>query len=340
MPAAHLAQATAWITPAAAEHGSDLLPHVMQRTQLSRRSAQTLLRRLVDAQWLQRSGSARRPVYSPGAMRQVVRSYPIDGLDEDRPWRRDFAPHFDMAPHVAQLLQYAFTELVNNAIDHSGGTAVTVSLRQTAMHLQLLVSDDGCGLFDRIGREFSIDEPRLAMFELAKGQLTTQPQRHRGHGLFFTARLADVFNVQANHAGFQRLGEAEARWTAARAVARQGTTVYLAIARDTGRTLPQVLQSASLSAAGHALERTTVPLRLLGSDGLVSRAQARRVALRLTGFRCAELDFGGVEMLGHSFVDELFRVCATEQPNLHLLPRGLTPALARMMADWSPEARA
>jgi signal transduction histidine kinase len=46
------------------------------------------------------------------------------------------------------MAQHAFTELLNNAIDHSGGTQVTVSMRQTPLHLQLLVSDDGCGLFD------------------------------------------------------------------------------------------------------------------------------------------------------------------------------------------------
>lgn len=326
-----LAQATHWITAAAATHGGELLPHVVQRTGLSRRAAQALLRQLVDAGWLQRSGSTRKPAYAPGEMRQVVRSYALARLDEDQPWRRDFAPLFVLAPNVAQLLQYAFSELINNAVDHSGGSTVTISLRQTALHLQLLVSDDGCGVFERIGQALQIDEPALAMFELAKGKLSTAPAQHRGHGLFYAARLADVFQLQANAAAFQRF--ASAPWAPARPVARQGTTVYLAIARDTPRTLDEVLRSASSDAAGYGLERTALPLRLLGSNGLVSRAMARRVALRLAQFRHAELDFTGVEMLGHSFVDELLRVRG-QDGGAELQLNGLQPSLARMLDDW------
>lgn len=335
MPTAHLAQATPWITAAATQHGADLLPVVMQRLQLTRRRAQAVLQQLVQAQWLERSGSARKPVYRAGTMRQAVKTYPLAGLDEDHAWRRDFLPLFELAPNVAELLHYAFTELVNNAVDHSGGSAVTISLRQTALHLQLLVSDDGCGLFDRVGRELAIDEPGVAMFELAKGKLTTQPERHRGHGLFFTARMADVFNVQANHAAFQRLGLEQASWGSARAVPRQGTTVYLAIDRDTPRTLGSVLQSASHIEGGYGLQRTQLPLRLLASNGLISRSQARRVLQRLASFDAAELDFGGVQMLGHSFVDELLRVNAAGQTAPPMQMRGLRPELQRMLADWS-----
>ena len=62
----------------------------------------------------------------------------------------------------------AFTELLNNAIEHSGGTQVTVSMRQTPQQLQLLVSDDGRGIFDAIGETYQISDPAQAMLLLAQ----------------------------------------------------------------------------------------------------------------------------------------------------------------------------
>ncbi len=68
------------------------------------------LRRLVDAHWLTRSGTARRPVFGPGALRQVARSYTLHGLMEDVVWQRDYAPHFALPRHVARMIQHGFTE--------------------------------------------------------------------------------------------------------------------------------------------------------------------------------------------------------------------------------------
>lgn len=333
MPTSHLAQATTWITAAATLHGEALPEHLMQRLGIGRRAALTLLRKLEAARWLVRSGTARRPKFIPGALRQVVQTYPLAGLEEDLPWSRDFAPYLALAPNVARMAQHAFSELLNNAIDHSGGTAVTVSMRQTAMHLQLLVSDDGCGLFDRIERSFMIHDPQLAMFELSKGKLTSLPDAHSGHGLYFTSRLADFFHVHANHQAFQRQAVDRGSWSRSRPMERTGTSIYLAIALDTPRTLDSVLMRHSVESAGHRFDATTVPLRLLLADnvGLESRAQAKRVTARLPVFRRAEVDFTGVEAIGHAFADELFRVFRRAHPELDLVPVGMGPRVASMI---------
>ena len=154
---------TNWITAAASEHSHDLAAHIEERTGASHRAAMSALKRLVDAGWLTRSGTGRRPVFAPGSLRQVARSYTLFGLQEDLPWQRDFAPHFALPKHVERMIQHGFTELVNNAADHSGGSSVTVSLRQTPTHVQLLVSDDGIGVFDKICSAFALEDPQHAM---------------------------------------------------------------------------------------------------------------------------------------------------------------------------------
>jgi anti-sigma regulatory factor (Ser/Thr protein kinase) len=335
-----LARTTPWITAAAMRHGDDLAAHLTQRLGFTRRKALALLRQLVAAQWLVPEGPVRRPRYRPGALRQVVQTYPLAGLQEDMPWRHDFAPFFDLPPEVSRMARHAFTELVNNAIDHSGGTRVTVSMRSTPLHLQMLVSDDGCGLFARIAQSFSIDDPQLAMFELSKGKLSSQPERHSGHGLYFSARLADVFDVHANGSAFQRRGWGGPAWRATRWAPHTGTSVYLSIALDTPRTLDAVLRQAGEGDGprAYAFDRTQVPLALLGlaapggDVSLTSRAEARRVAQRLARFSRAEIDFSGVQDIGHAFADELFRVVRREQPALDLLPMGMNARVRGVLA--------
>lgn len=327
-----MAAVTQWITHAAALHGHELPQYLMQHLGISRRRAGVLVAQLVESQWLRNDGTARKPLHRPGTLRQRVQSYALAGLEEDLPWRRDFAPFFDLPTEVRRMAQHAFTELLNNAVDHSGGSTVTVSMRQTPLHLQMLVSDNGCGLFERIAQSFDIADPQMAMFELSKGKLTSLPDRHCGHGLFFASRLADVFDIHANRAAFQHRAWSPNAWRGTKPAPHPGTSIYLAIALDTTRTLESVLKAQSRDASSHGFDRTQVPLRLLaGADLLVSRADARRVAARLEAFEQAEIDFSGIEAVGHGFADELFRVFRGRHPGVALQPLGMAPAVSSMV---------
>ncbi len=324
---------TLYITEAALQHPQGLAAHVAGRTQLSLGTVRKALKRLTDLGWLQRTGTQRSAGYRPGLLRQVVKRYALAGLQEDQPWSRDFAPCFDLPAPVARIAQHLFCELLNNAIDHSGGTSVTVSLRQTPSHLQLLVSDNGCGIFQHLSQSFALDDPALAMLEISKGKLTSQPTRHAGRGLFFTSRLADVFDLHANNTAFQHRLWDGGGWHPGRPFNRQGTSAYAAVSLDTPRTLEGVLQAHSLDGASFGFERTEVRLRLMASSlsALATRAQARRVAARLQQFRRADIDFDGIDSIGHSFADELFRVLTPELAEVDLVPINMTPVVAAMI---------
>ena len=328
-----LSQVTPWITEATLRHPDSLRHALSDRLGVGSSVARALLRDLVAAQWLTAVVAPRRVRFTPGLLRQVVRRYPIAGLHEDRPWSQDFLPCLALPDTVARMAQHAFTELLNNAIEHSGGSSVTVSMRQTPLQLQLLVSDDGRGIFDAIGETYQIDDPAEAMLELAKGKLSTCPDRHSGRGLFFTARLADVIDLHANDVAFQQRDWQRQQWQPRRPACRRGSSVYVAICMDTTRTLDDVLRRYSLDGEGYGFDRTVVPLRLISSPqvALASRAQARRVASRLQCFRRVELDFDGLADIGHGFADELLRVFRQQHPEVDLVPVNMAPAVARLV---------
>ena len=243
-----IAPLTPWITSAAVRHGSRPAGAADGSTWPSAAAALGMCcASSLPLQWLVAEGTPRKPLFRPGPLRQVVQRYALDGLQEDLPWRRDYAPYFELAGRGgAAWRSTPSPSCVNNAIDHSGGSQVTVSMRQTPLQLQLLVSDDGVGLFERIAGSFAIDDPMLAMLELEQGQAhepATAPQS--GHGLFFSSRLADVFDIHANRFGLPapRLGKRRPGGPARPAppMPRPGTSIYLAITLDTPRTLDAVL---------------------------------------------------------------------------------------------------
>ena len=70
---------------------------------------------------------------------------------------------------------------------------------------------------------------------------------------------------------------------------------------------------------------------------LVSRSQGKWVEERATQFKTVVLDFEGVALVGQGFVDEVFRVFASANPQGAMKPVNLSPTVAqvvRMFAPW------
>jgi hypothetical protein len=77
----------------------------------------------------------------------------------------------------------------------------------------------------------------------------------------------------------------------------------------------------------------SVPLRLaqFGRDDLVSRSQARRVAARFERFQEVFLDFSGIDSIGQPFADEIFRVYATDHPEIKLVAHNANEQVNQMI---------
>ena len=329
-----LATLTRTITADALAHPLDLATMLAARHAVSRGTITRQLRRLVDSGWLVRSGGS-RPRYAPGAQREVTTEYATAGLDEHTPWLQDVHPVLALPPSVGRVAQHVFGELLNNAIDHARASMVTVSVRQTPTHLHILIGDDGVGVFNQLAEKAGLPDAQRAALEIAKGRLTTQPECHGGRGLFFVARMVDAMNVQSDGQVLQWRRRGETVQFRTHPMRRTGTSAFVSLALDT-----QVRPSEAYSAYGSDdapldFSRTQVPLRVLTDGGLTldSRAQARWVVSRLELFATAELDFDGVEDVGPSFIDEVFRVYARANPQVKLQPTRANERVGKLLGS-------
>lgn len=261
------------------------------------------------------------------------RSFPREGLAEDEVWSElsDVLP--PMSQEARAIASYAVTEMVNNAIDHSDGTQVDVSVRRSGPDLAFVVRDDGVGVFTRLCRTFGLPHAPSAVAELTKGKRTSDPAHHTGEGIYFTSKAVDVFELAGdgivwiadNVVGDHALGDS---------AVTTGTQVTLKLRTHSERAL-----SAVFATFGHdrqfSRSQPVIKLFEIGAE-FVSRSQAKRLLAGMDAFETLTLDFRGVTIVGQGFVDEVFRVWPSEHRHILVEPINMGPAVQFMVERGLP----
>ncbi len=296
---------------------------VSQKFGISRQAANRHLKSLTGEGSLIADGKTRKRSYKMAATASVSFRYEIkSGLAEDIVWREDIQPFIGKLPeNVLQIWNFAFTEMFNNAIDHSGGTWIFVSITKSAVDTGILIMDDGIGIFRKIQNALGLPDEKQAIFELSKGKLTTDSANHSGQGIFFTSRMVNGFDILSGGVYFSHELGKEVDWMLDTDNAKRGTTIFLKVENHTARTVKQVYEQYSVGDS-YGFNKTIVPVKLAkyGTDQLISRSQAKRVLVRVDQFSQVIFDFTGVDMIGQAFADQIFRVFASEHPNVDLIP--------------------
>lgn len=304
-------------------------------TGLSRQAVSTHLRRLADRGELERHGAGRGTHYR--RRHRLQRTWPLRGLEEDRVWRAlaDEVVELSSVPaNVRSILEYSCTEMVNNAIDHSGGDEVTVTVDLDRARIVLGIRDDGIGALEHVKRRLDLEDPFAALQQIAKGKTTTAPEAHTGEGIFFTSKVVDVFTLAASGL----------RWTVDNARGDQavgaipsqaGTLVRLEVDRVSETRLDAVF--SRFTDEDQSFTKSSVTIKLYGYGvRFISRSEAKRVARGLERFAVVELDFAGVEEVGQGFVDELLRVWPSGHPGTRLEPINMSPVVAALVTRGLP----
>jgi hypothetical protein len=301
---------------------------------ITRQAANKHLKRLRLEGALEESGQTRNRAYWLAPQIEWGKEYQItDDLEEHLVWADDIKSVLGQLPdNVMDIWQYGFTEMLNNAKDHSGGGSITVLIRKNSVSSEMALIDSGIGIFRKIQTTLNLLDERHAIFELAKGKLTTDPKRHTGEGIFFTSRMFDSFDILSGGVAFSHGYGKEEDWILERARADSGTAVWLKLHNHTARTTKKVFDKF-ISGEDVAFSKTVVPVRLAqyGNDKLISRSQAKRVLARAELFTTVMFDFTDVPTIGQSFADEIFRVFAQEHPKIEIFAIRTNSEVKRMI---------
>jgi anti-sigma regulatory factor (Ser/Thr protein kinase) len=298
---------------------------------VTRQTAHRHLRQLVAEGRLVAEGAGRGARYRrPGVI--DVRRYETAGLEEDRVWADMSGPGSTLASagkRARAVLRYALTELVNNAIDHSGAPEVEVATARKGDAFEVVVRDRGVGVFEHLRQRLGLASELAALQELSKGKTTTMPERHSGEGIFFTSKAANRFELESGSLRWVVDNRRDDMAVGAAEPPVHGTTARVEVDPDSARDLAGMFAEFT---RGFEFTRTRTVVRLFAIDTeFVSRSQAKRLVNGLDRFSEVVLDFGGVELVGQGFADEVFRVWAKQNPEVTLIPTAMSEVVAFMV---------
>lgn len=316
-------------------HPSDISKVAAKRFKITRQAINKHIVKLKKDGSLLQTGRTRNLLYKLAPLSTWDKSYTIlPGLAEDVVWTNDIRPALGQLPdNVMNIWQHGFTEMFNNAIDHSEGTTIKVEIRKTASNTEMLLYDNGVGIFRKIQAAKGLLDERHALLELAKGKLTTDPKNHTGEGIFFTSRMFDEFQILSGGVYFSHDWDKSEDWLSESERPANGTAVFLLLHNHTSRTTKAVFDKF-VTGDDYGFTKTVVPVQLAqyGNDKLISRSQARRVLARIELFKTVIFDFDNVKSIGPAFADEIFRVFANANPDMTLITLHDNSEVKRMIA--------
>lgn len=245
----------------------------------------------------------------------------VPDMSEDRIFGRDIEPVLKTAGKEALTIwRYAFCEMMNNALEHSGAENVYVRITVNALDTRMLIDDNGIGIFKNIrnfiknekNEEITLEESASLLFA---GKFTTAKANHSGEGIFFTSLVMDKFFIASDgHYFFRDSFSSKMKPDDCFSC---GTCVFMSLENDSKKKLRKIFDTFSDTEEGFF--RTQIPMVHMFPSGFpVSRSEARRLCEMIKSFKEVTLDFKDVDDIGQAFSHELFVLWQKRNPGIKL----------------------
>lgn len=218
--------------------------------------------------------------------------------------------------NISAVLDYAFSEMRNNAIEHSCSKTIKVTMQKDKNSISFNVIDNGVGIFKNIMRKKKLQNTLEAIQGLLKRKQTTAPARHSGEGIFFTSKVADILIIQGSRKKliFNNLLD-DIFIKEIKEIT--GTKVTFSVGLNSEKKLGEIFRKHTDSS--FEFSQTTVTVRLYKIESqYISRSQARRIVSGLDKFKAITLDFKDIKTIGQGFADEIFRVWKLKHPAISI----------------------
>jgi anti-sigma regulatory factor (Ser/Thr protein kinase) len=296
---------------------------VAHQFKVTPQAVQLHVKALIERGELSAAGQKRYRRYTLAILADHQKAYSLKtGITEDDIWRSFVAALVtDLSAEERDISHYGLTEMVNNTIDHSGGSKIHVRVCRTAVSMEIHVIDNGEGIFQKIAHAMGVDDSRQALLELSKGKFTTDPKRHTGEGIFFSSRLFDRYQLRSDDLLFYHSTRTDDWLVTTEDKSIRGTHISMALVLPSSTMMREVFSRFSSGPEDYRFARTQVPLKLatFEDEALLSRSSAKRVLNRVERFDEVVLDFSGIRSIGQAFADEIFRVFCNAHPKVELI---------------------
>ena len=230
--------------------------------------------------------------------------------------------------NVEAIWSYAFSEMINNVMDHSLAENVKIIVEQDYLNTSVMIADNGIGIFKKIKGHFGYTSLEEAICELFKGKLTTDSKNHSGEGIFFSSKMMDDFFIVSSGKIFTNNKYDNSRIISIAESNMDGTCVIMSLSNFTHKRPKDVFDLYANVDGGFV--KTKIPMKNVFDSSPVSRSQAKRVCNRLERFKEVILDFDEIQWMGQGFAHQLFVVFASDHPDIQLVPINMNEDVAKM----------
>ena len=298
---------------------------------ISRQTVSKYLSELVEKNYITKNSKGN---YAINFYISESKTYKNKNLEEDIVYDELIKKYeIDKKNNVKHILVYAFTEMLNNAIEHSEGTEISIHYAENYFNIFVIIKDNGIGIFRKIVRDHNLKNENEAIFELKKGKLTSDAENHSGEGIFFTSKVVDYFLISSFNKTFSS-GSDEYFYSIEQNRERtiKGTEVILVLNKNTERTTKEIFDE--YTSDDFVFNKTKITVHLakdyLGHD-FVSRSLAKRILMNVEKFKVIVLDFENIDNIGQGFADEVFRVFKNKNPDITIVPINMNEEIEFMI---------
>ncbi|MBU1124348.1 DUF4325 domain-containing protein [Patescibacteria group bacterium] len=301
------------------EHSGDIVSIISGKFGISRQRAHEFVKREVRKGNLLQVGRTRSTRYFLTDGKYIQFSLVLTPeLAEDQVWTKYIKQMIIKYPeNIYRICNYGFTEILNNAIEHSEGSTVFIEVKISEKNVEFTIMDNGIGIFEKIQNALHLLSIKESILHLSKGKFTTDPSKHTGEGIFFTSRIFDDFSILSSDLYYSFKNEDWFLSSEKKESFGQGTGIRMIVSLDSRKTPKEVMDKYADQEIGFGKTIVAVALSSDPRDPHVSRSQAKRLLMGLDKFKTVILDFKDVESVGQAFVDEVFRVFQNEHPSVH-----------------------
>ena len=288
-------------------HKKDIIQTAIQRFGISRQAVLKHMHFLIDQKQVVAHGKTRDRFYELRPYVNFSKTIDIDSeFSIESILKNQIFPHFSsLSINVHEICEFSISAVLQNIVDHANATKLYYKIFMNHKDIHIIVSDNGCGLFEHMRSLLNLENNKVAAIELAKGRVTTDPDHHSGDELNTVIQLFDKVTIDASGKSLTFIDKTK-DWTIKHSTQKHGTRIHLEIESNSEKNCKEIFQNIF----NGKQNSVRIPINLLKiekSELVNSRAQAQSILRNISDCKNIEFDFNNIDLIGPAFADELVR---------------------------------